>query len=198
MTPSTNVVSHSGTSDVIARSASVRWSCGWRWGLLALLLGMAIALSACATGPRYVFHAFGFDAVNESKGFEVLAYSYSRDGRAIVSSDTAIRQFGKAHQGTGINGPMPVGDTLYVKWRRKSDGQAYEDKVDLRPLLPRDMHLHDIHFVVDGARLYVYLIDPDPRPPDWPVVGPRKFQHEKIRQIYPADLSIQSIQEVLQ
>jgi len=174
-----------GVGEVMIHCARVCWPHCLRWGLSALLLGMVIALGACATSPRYVFHAFGFDAVNESKGFEVLAYSYSREGRAIVSSDTAIRQFGKAHQGTGINGPMPVGDTLYVKWRQKSDGQVYEDKVDLRPLLPRGMHLHEIHFVVDGSQLYVYLIDSAPRPPDWPVVGPRKFQHEKISQIYP-------------
>lgn len=171
--------------EVIVASARELRRRSLRWVLFALLLGLTAVLSACAMGPRYVFHAFGFDAVNESKGFEVLAYSYSRDGRAIVSSNTAIRQFGKAHQGTGINGSMPLGDTLYVKWRQKPDGPAYEDTVDLRPLLPRDMHRHDIHFMVDGPQLYVYLIDPAPRPADWPVVGPRKFQNEKIRQIYP-------------
>lgn len=154
------------------------------WWFVVLAFAV-LALSACAIGPKYVNHAFGFDAVNESKDSEVLAYSYSREGRAIVSSDIAIRQFGKANQGTSISGPILLGDTLYVKWRQKSDGQTYEDKVDLRPLLPRDMNLQRIHFVVNGPQLYVYLIDPTPRPADWPVVGPRKFQNEKIRQIYP-------------
>lgn len=155
----------------------------WRRWLLGFVV---LILMGCAAGPRHVFHAFGFDAVNESRGFEVLAYSYSRDGQAIVSSETAIRQFGKAHQGTGINGPMPVGDTLSVKWRSKADGQVYEDKVDLRPLLPRDMQFQRIHFAVDGPQLYVFLKDTtryaDPKDP---IVGPFKLQIFVTRQIYP-------------
>jgi len=80
---------------------------------------------------------------------------------------------------------MPLGDALYVKWRDKTTGHKYEDTVDLRPLLPRDMTHQRIHFVVDGPQLYVYLIDPVPRPKDWPVVGPKKYQNEKVRQLYP-------------
>lgn len=86
--------------------------CRCRRALMWCLIAM---LGACAADPGLVDHAFGFDAVNESKAVEVLAYAYSRNGKAIVSSDTAIRQFGSAHQGTSIHGPMPLGDSLYLK-----------------------------------------------------------------------------------
>ncbi|NIM43260.1 MAG: hypothetical protein GTN84_18625 [Hydrogenophaga sp.] len=130
-------------------------------------------------------HAFGFNVEQDSPGHEVLAYRYGSGAMHTTSSDTSIRQFGRSRQGTNVNGPMPLGDSLYVKWRQEPSGQVYEDTVDLRSLLPRDMARQRIHFVVNGSQLYVYLIDPVPRPPDWPAVGPRKFQHEKTRQIYP-------------
>jgi len=152
---------------------------------LGLLLLMVMFLSACAAGPRLVNHAFGFDARIDSPTYEVLAYRYG-DGKGVArSSDNAIRNFGQSPQVTSIGGPMPLGDTLYVKWRDKTTGDTYEDTVDLRSLLPRDMTNQRIHFVVNGPQLYVYLIDPVPRPKDWPVAGPRKYQNEKVRQVYP-------------
>ncbi len=80
---------------------------------------------------------------------------------------------------------MPLGDSLYVKWRNKATEQVFEKTVDLKPLLPRDMTNQRIHFVVAEGELFVYLIDPVPRPKDWPIVGPSKFQYEKVRQIHP-------------
>jgi len=62
---------------------------------------------------------------------------------------------------------------------------VHEDTVNLKPLLPVRMNEHDIHFSMKTDRLYVYLIEPGPRPVNWPVVGPRKYQYERIRQIYP-------------
>ena len=143
-------------------------------------------LSACATGPKLVNHAFGFDAGVDSPGHEVLAYRYG-DGKGVArSSDTAIRQFGRSKQWDGINGPMPLGDTLYVKWRVNATGQTYEETVDLRPLLPRDMTLKRIHFVVAGPQLHVYLKDMTRYAlPTDPPVGPFKPQVFKTQQIYP-------------
>ena len=142
-------------------------------------------LTACASGPELVNHAFGFDAVTESPNYEVMAYRYGQGVFHTTSSNSAIRQFGRSPQATGINGPMPLGDSLYVKWRNKTTEQVFEKTVDLKPLLPRDMTHQRIHFVVAEGEVFVYLIDPIPRPKDWPVVGPSKFQYEKVRQIHP-------------
>lgn len=182
----TDAKSRSGTGDGIAPCARVPWRHWLQWGLLALLLGVATLLSACATGPKWVNHAFGFNVEQDSPEHEVLAYRYGTGAMVATSSDTSLRQFGRSRQGANVNGPMPLGDSLYVKWRYEPSGQTFEDTVDLRPLLPRDMTLQRIYFVVKGPQLYVYLINPAPRPPDWPAVGPKKFQNEKILQIYPS------------
>ena len=80
---------------------------------------------------------------------------------------------------------MPLGENLYVKWRNKATGQMFEKTVDLKPLLPRAMTRQEIYFVVAEGDVYVFLVDPVPRPKDWPIVGPSKFQYEKVHQIHP-------------
>ncbi len=164
------------------RTAAARW-----FGHFAVLclITFAMLLGGCVSGPALVNHAFAFNAPTDSPGYEILAYRYG-DGRGVArSSDVPIRQFGRSNQWTGINGPMPLGDNLYVKWRNKSTDQIFEKTIDLRPLLPKGMTRKEVYFVVAEGDVFVYLVDPLPRPKDWPVVGPKKFQYEKVRQIHP-------------
>ena len=70
---------------------------------------------------------------------------------------------------------MPLGETLYVKWRNKNTNEVFEDTVNFKPLLPADMNRQRIYFVVQGGQRFIYWIEPLPRPAEWPVVGPRKF-----------------------
>jgi hypothetical protein len=74
---------------------------------------------------------------------------------------------------------MLRGDFLYVKWRIDSTGQVYEDTVDLKSRLPRDITNHEIYFIVKGTQLVVYLITPERRLPDMEPNGPRKTQYLK-------------------
>lgn len=157
-----------------------------RWCAIALAMLIALMVVGCATGPKVVNHAFGFNTPQDSPQYEVLAYKYGEGKVVSTSSDTAIRDFGGSRQGTNVNGPMPLGDRLYVKWRDKGTGQTYEDLVDLRPLLPRDMTNQRIYFVVDGPQLHVYLMNLKRRAdPAAPIVGPFKLQYFSTRQIYP-------------
>lgn len=80
---------------------------------------------------------------------------------------------------------MLRGDSLYVKWRVKSSGRVYEDTVDLRNRLPRDIKDHRIYFVIKGEQLYVYLISPQRRPSDVPPNGPGMYRHRIVKTIYP-------------
>ena len=153
--------------------------------LVPCLIVCTVLLGGCSSGPAWVNHAFGFDVGIDSPGYEVLAYRYGQGKFHTTSSDNAIRRFGRSHQATGINGSMPLGDNLYVKWRNRVTDEVFEKSIELKPLLPKEMTRQRIHFVVAEAVLFVYLIDPAPRPADWPVVGPRKFQFEKVRQIHP-------------
>ncbi|WP_144289936.1 hypothetical protein [Ideonella sp. A 288] len=154
---------------------------------LVLWIAAALAMPGCALGPRMVDHAFGFDALADSPQVEILHYRYGSTNAAFVSADTAIRQFGKSMQATNINGPIPLGDTLYVKWRLKATGQTFEETVDLKSVLPREMERQRVYFVVQADHLFVYLTDlTKPRPDSAPIVGPFRVQSYVTRQIHPA------------
>lgn len=75
---------------------------------------------------------------------------------------------------------MPVGDSLYVKWRLEPDGKTYEDVVDLKSRLPRNIREHKIYFIVKGNQLFVYLITPEKRSPDILPAGPRRYGYLKV------------------
>lgn len=151
---------------------------------LSLIICLALLFTGCASGPKVVDHAFGFDARVDSPNMLVLDFRYGE----FAQNRNMFRGELPTPQNTNNNGPMPLGDTLYVKWRNKLTAQEFEDTVNLKPLLPLSMERKRIYFVVQGPQLYIYLIDPVPRPADWPQIGPRKFQYEKVRQIYPAHL----------
>lgn len=135
---------------------------GFLRGLAWLILGLAlVGLSACATGPRLTDHAFSFDARRDSPNAEVLNYRYGDSNLPGTRIPLALLREGGASGGTGINGPMPRGDSLYVKWRIKATGVVYEDTVDLKSRLPEDITRHHIYFIIKGPQLYVYLISPE-------------------------------------
>lgn len=154
--------------------------------MLPMLLLLVVLASSCAAQPSMVSHAFGFNAREESPNIEILAYQYG-DGKGVSrSSEVSIRQFGRSNQWTNINGPMPVGNSLYVKWRDRSSGAIHEQRVDLRPLLPNEMTNQRIHFVIDESQLFIFLKDMNRyAKPDDQIVGPFKLQLYVTRQIYP-------------
>jgi hypothetical protein len=117
------------------------WQRAWV-GLLALFL--AGLLAACATGPRLVPHAFSFDGRKDGwhETVDLLAYSYGDQYHMVRNSLESPRSQvfpGRTAlpSGTGVNGPMPVGEFLYVKWRIKATGEVFEDRVDLRVVCRR-------------------------------------------------------------
>ena len=136
----------------------------WR-ALMALWLAMLLA--ACASGPKLVSHGFSFDALKDkwAESVDLLAYAYG-DGYQMVRNDIANPRssvyagLSKLPPGTGVNGPMPVGEFLFVKWRVTATGEVLEQRVDLRNRLPRDMTDHELTFVIDGRQLYVYVVTP--------------------------------------
>lgn len=126
------------------------------------MLGLLLALTACASTPRLVPHAFNFEGWNDgwAKQADLLEYAY---GDAYAPVRDKSRDGSGIGYSWGVNGPMPVGDFLYVKWRLKGTGEVLEDKVDLRHRLPRDMTDHELTFVIEGRQLYVYVVTPKRR-----------------------------------
>jgi hypothetical protein len=100
-------------------------------------------------------------------------------------------QRGQGGMQYGTSGDLPRGDFLYVKWRIRSTGQVYEDRVDLTHRLPADIADHRITFFMKGPQLYVYLISPktDRRPASWPKGPIEMYDHLKEYQIYPGQPS---------
>jgi hypothetical protein len=133
---------------------------------------------------NFVNHTFSFDPSLEN---DILAYRYGDGKTQMTSSEVSIRQFGKSSQATHISGVIPLGESLYVKWRNKASNEVFEDTVDLRPLLPKDMENQHIYFVIQGSQLFVYVTDRKTlRPKEMPIVGPFKSQFWVTRQIHPS------------
>lgn len=154
------------------------------WSGLILLVITWILVS-CASGPSVVDHAFGFDTRWDSPGVEVLDYRYGSSQLSGVHTPDWMLKDGKSPQMANTNGPMRVGDSLYVKWRIKSTGEIFQDTVDLQHLLPNDIKGHRIYFIVKGSQLYVYLISPERRPQNIPPNGPHGYDHLKTITLYP-------------
>jgi hypothetical protein len=157
-----------------------------RWLALTLL----VMMTACATGPRAVSHAFSFDGFNDkwADKVDLLAYAYG-DQYHMVRNDVAnprspvFAGLSKLPPGTGVNGPMPVGEFLRVKWRIQATGEVFEERVDLRDRLPKDMSDHELTFVIDGRQLYVYVVTPTPQKPSGRAATHRSW-HSKYNVTY--------------
>lgn len=160
---------------------------GWRIGLYRLfaVLAACIALASCATGSMLVEHGFNFDARQDRPEVEVLDYRYGDSRQPGARANPARVAEGRIAQQWGVYGAMLRGDSLYVKWRIKATGKVHEDTVDLRSRLPADIYDHRIHFAIKGSQLYVYLVSPEPRPPDMAPNGPRAYHESKVFTIYP-------------
>lgn len=111
--------------------------------------------------PKITTHGFGFGDVNgyENKGILILDYRYGNN-KMIPSrpADWQLKE-GKIPQRTGMNTFDSPADFLYVKWRVLATGKEYEDTVNLKTLLPEDMHRKIIHFIIEGEKLNVYVIE---------------------------------------
>ena len=63
--------------------------------------------------------------------------------------------------------------------------ELLKQTVDLRPLLPKNLAGYSITFSVDQRLLEVFVVSPERRPNDFPIVGPSRFNDAKVYQIFP-------------
>lgn len=129
-----------------------------RW-LVTVFLSLALTACASVGGPKMVNHAFNFDGWNDGwqPSVELLEYAY---GDQYAQVRRKAQDGYSAGVTAGVNGAMPVGEFLYVKWRLKASGEVLEHRVDLRERLPRDMTDHELTFVIEGKQLYVFVVTP--------------------------------------
>ncbi len=122
-------------------------------------------LTACATPQLlsgHALHNFSFDASRESTGTVVLFYRYGSANEYGLQTEQEDLPQGKSRQGVSVTGDMPVGKDLYVKWRDEATGKVYEETVDLKSRLPFSMDKQQLHFIIEGAQLFVYVISYEP------------------------------------
>jgi hypothetical protein len=152
---------------------------------IALLVGVGHVMTACAAGPGVVDHGFAFNALRDSPDVEILDYRYGESLQPSASNPESMRAAGTSLQRMSIQGPMKIPDSLYVKWRVQSDGRVFEDTVDLRSRIPRDITHQTVYFIVRKAQLYVYLVSRESRLPDVAPNGPELYRDRKVVTIYP-------------
>lgn len=128
----------------------------WRGWLALWLLAL---LTACASGPKLVSHSFNFDGFNDkwADKVDLLEYSYGDQYQKVRRKAAEGETLGTQ---AIVNGSIPVGEFLYVKWRLKGSSEVLEQRVDLRDRLPASMSGHELTFVIDGRLLYVYVVTP--------------------------------------
>ncbi len=135
--------------------------------LLMIVMGTCM-LMACGHSMtigeqwgKVVNHGFEFDVRKDSPGIDILDYEYS----TRKPSKEAYLGIGGSSiaQWNGIYGGFPVGDFIYMKWRIRSTGEIFEDRVNLRGRLPSDMTDQQIYCVIDAEILYIFIISSETR-----------------------------------
>lgn len=155
--------------------ALARWLAG---------LGLTLALVACSSTGQVVDHSFGVDIRKAVPPVQVLDYRYGESKLPVRADDWAIKE-GRTFGFDGVTGPMLLGDSLYVKWRLKETGEVFEETVDLRHRLPRDMKDKKVYFDIKGAQLFIYVISPEYLPKGAPRSPIRTYYNHPYTTIYP-------------
>lgn len=162
----------------------------WLAILISLTLAGCAGMPCTSARPKLAFHSFSFNgwyyADKWADTVDLLEYSYGDQYRMVRKKVEPPRE--RLGPQAIVAGTMPVGDFLYVKWRIKATGEVMEDRIDLRPVLPRDMTKHGLTFVIDGRQLYVYLVTPTPKGmKDPPILKTYRSLFEVTYEIHPSN-----------
>ena len=152
----------------------------------AACFGLVLVMGCANSGPPTAFHGFSFDGRYDgwSESIDLLSYSYG-DQYHMVRSDLEDPNYVFRDENWpslppvhSVSGEMPIGEFLAVKWRVHATGKVFNERVDLRPLFPKDITNHKLTFVIDGAQLHVYLATPIAQPDEF------KANHKTWRSAY--------------
>lgn len=165
---------------MINKTLFQRESLKWLFACLMLL-----SLSACAMAGNRAHHSFSFDTRHDSPDVEVLDYQYGDAAHFETGAERESVALGQVFVGGNVSGVMPRGDTLYVKWRDRHTHHVYQDRVDLKSRMPRNISDLTVYFLIKGPQLYVYLIYPGLKEASVPKGPVRMYQDQKQVQIYP-------------
>lgn len=148
------------------------------------------------TKPERVDYAFAFN-VRDMRDVEILDYwlKTERPDYTFTPNFYHTKKGKEIIQAEGTNGRFAKPTMLYVKWRIKSTGQEYQDTVNVRQRLPKDIAGSTFTFLIDGAQLNVYLATRELRPKDWPIQGDILYKNRKVLLLYPDATTAPSSQQ---
>ena len=155
--------------------------------IFSLMIGlMMTALTPAADAAERQYYAFEFDLKYDNQHAVILDYWYGNSkSDSWVNLPAEYVKMGKTASTSGVTQMMPPGGLLYVKWRDTETQKVYEDNVDLRHRLPKNIEDHTVYLMIKGHQLYVYLVSPDRRTPDMASNGPSMYSYRKVTAIYP-------------
>lgn len=154
----------------------------WVWFAILLIVPLLVA---CATSTRTADHSFEFDMRGKDASVDIMDYRYGSSDLTGTRRPEWAKKAGGPSGSSHIYGTIPVADELFVEWRIKATGELMRKSVDLRQLLPRDLNGYTVTFIVNERLLQIFLISPERRPKEFPVVGPPKYNERKAYQIFP-------------
>ena len=153
---------------------------------ISVSLFAALLLLGCATPHHYEPHTFQFHIYHDNQDTEILDYWYGQNAtEPMVGVSKWRREHGVPKQGESIFGLTERGDYLYVKWRNNTTKKIYDDKVDLRFRLPKDIAMSTVYFMVKEGQLKIYVVSDASKRPNEISIGPYLFRDRKVTMIYP-------------
>lgn len=167
-------------SHTAAQLALHRYVIPWLLAIWSIVLAVS-----CQASEQIVDHSFEFDALRDSPGVQILDFRYGESTNPGTRNPAYLLRQGRSLQRTSTTGPMERADSLYVKWRVIDENRTYEETVDLRKRLPKDLTDWKVYFVVQGSQLHVYLVSREPRKSGAVPVGPARYQDRTVLTIYP-------------
>lgn len=142
--------------------------------------------ASCASAAGKQNYSFEFDLRYDKQHTAILDYWYgnSREDWWVKATEELVKE-GHAFYFENVTEPMMPGGTLYVKWRDTETGKVYEETVDLRHRLPKNIENKSLFLMFKNSQLYVYLVSQDNRPSDMPTNGPDMYASRIVTTIYP-------------
>lgn len=119
--------------------------------LLPTVLVLSAAAPGCAAMDPPQDHTLEIRGVGQT--VRDLSYEYG-------SVKRTRREIG-AGGGSSVTQPMPVPETLTVRWTT-ADGKVHDVTVPIRSRVPAEMRNRTIKVEVDGPRIEVFLETPEP------------------------------------
>ena len=155
--------------------------------ILSLMIGLIMtALTPAANAEKLQYFAFEFDFRKDNQHAAVQDYWFGNSkSHAWVRATEELVAKGQEWYFEATTQQGVPGGFLYVKWRDTETQKVYEDTVDLRHRVPKNIEDHTIYLMIKGHQLYVYLVSPDRRTPDMASNGPNMYSYRKVTAIYP-------------